>query len=153
MTLNRFTHRIALTLFFACLLPMQLRADSMAMSVSDGWIRATPPGATVAAAFLTLSNPGKTDRVLTGVQCKPQLVDRCEIHEHIHLDGRMRMQAVSQVVIPANGSFRFQPGGHHIMLIGLKEPLLPGSTVSLVFTFADQTSHPVQLPVKPIHQE
>lgn len=120
----------------------------------DGWLRATPPGARNAAAFMTLSNRSTTELILTGVQCHSTLAARCELHEHLQVDGRMRMQKVTApLTIPAGGSLRFAPGGYHVMLLDIAQPLIPGTRAELVFTFADQSTYHAQLPVKPVSEE
>jgi copper(I)-binding protein len=45
------------------------------------------------------------------------------------------MQPQTQFEVPAGGRLEMHPGGGHIMLLGLKQALLPGETVPLVLTF------------------
>lgn len=143
-----------LAILFALLFAGAVTADeAKLLSVSDSWIRATPPGASNGAGFLTLHNDGDSALQLTGVSCQTSVASRCELHEHIHREGRMRMQQVAAIDIPPRGSFRFAPGGHHVMLLGLVRPLVPGDKVELVFTFADQGTFHTAIPVKPIAGE
>jgi copper(I)-binding protein len=131
-----------------------LFADQSSINVTNGWVRETPPGARNAAAFLTLNNTGSTARTITDVQCQTTVAARCEVHEHIHNNGAMRMQKVlTPLNIPANGKLLFAPGGYHVMLLELTKPLLAGTTVELVFVFDDQSTYQAQLPVKPVSQE
>lgn len=136
-----------------CLSATLSAADSP-ITVTNSWVRETPPGARNAAAFLTLNNTGNTTRTLTTVQCPATVATHCEVHEHTHNNGTMRMQAVTAPLsIPANGKLLFAPGGYHIMLLELTKPLLKNTTVELVFVFDDQSTYKAQLPVKPISQE
>lgn len=50
-------------------------------------------------------------------------------------NGMMKMQPVDRIVIPADGSVSLAPGGYHIMLVDLVEPLAVGSTIELTLTF------------------
>ena len=121
--------------------------------ITDGWVRASPPGARNAAAFLTLSNNGSLPETLLSVQCPPSIAERCEVHEHLHGANGMRMQKVGQLELPAGADIHFAPGGYHIMLIGLTSSLQAGSSVELVFTFATHTPYHAKLIVKPVHEE
>lgn len=145
---------LTLTAIISTLLaPGAWAGETPALTV-DGWLRATPPGVRNAAAFMTLDNHGTTDLLLTGVQCQNTLAARCELHEHLHVDGRMRMQKVTvPLTIPAGGSLRFAPGGYHVMLLDIAQPLIAGSRAELVFTFVDQSTYHAQLPVKPVSEE
>jgi copper(I)-binding protein len=131
-----------------------LFADESPINVTDGWVRETPPSVRNAAAFFTLNNTGNIARTITDIQCQTTIAARCEVHEHIHNNGVMRMQKVlSPLSIPANGKLLFAPGGYHVMLLELTKPLLAGTTVELVFVFDDQSTYKAQLPVKPVSQE
>jgi copper(I)-binding protein len=60
----------------------------------------------------------------------------------------MRMRQVSSIDVPAGGTVSLQPGGLHIMLIDLKEPLRQGETFPLTLTFAKAGKVAVDVPVK-----
>ena len=49
----------------------------------------------------------------------------------------MSMQQQSEVVIPPGESVQFSPGGLHIMLFGLKQPLHEGQTVTITLLTKD----------------
>jgi copper(I)-binding protein len=140
-------------LAMACLTTTKLFALERDITTSGGWVRETPPGTRNAAAFITLNNHSSTIKQVVGVQCQATVAARCEMHEHITIDGRMRMQKVNSIDIPPTGKVQFAPGGFHIMLINIATPLKAGSTIELVFTFADQSTYLAQLPVKAISQE
>lgn len=142
-----------LLLLMAFLLPGELFALESDISATRGWVRETPPGVQNAAAFITLNNHSNTIKKLVGVQCQPTVAARCEMHEHIVSDGRMRMQKVNSIDITPAGKVQFAPGGFHIMLMNIAKPLTADSTVELVFTFADQSTYHAQLPVKAISRE
>jgi copper(I)-binding protein len=46
------------------------------------------------------------------------------------------MREVKGYEIPANGSFELKPGGAHLMLVDIKQPLKEGDRVALTLKFA-----------------
>ncbi len=60
----------------------------------------------------------------------------------------MEMRPVARIVVPANGSVALAPGGYHIMLVGLVDPLAVGSTVSVTLTFEKSGNQVVTAPVR-----
>jgi len=62
-----------------------------------------------------------------------------EIHESSMQEGVMRMRAVQRVPLRANQAFDLKPGGHHVMLMGLRTPLNAGEHVPITLTFEDAT--------------
>jgi copper(I)-binding protein len=73
------------------------------------------------------------------------------IHNHINDKGIMKMRAVKQIAIPANGSIKLQPGGFHIMLMGLKKPLLEGDRFNLTLIFKKAGTVLCPVLVKKVH--
>jgi copper(I)-binding protein len=98
------------------------------LRLEDARLRGLPPGQTATAGYALVSNGGDSDIVI--VAAHTAVADRVEMHAHRHAaDGMMGMVRVEQVRVPAQGRFRFEPGGHHLMVIGLKRPLLDGENV------------------------
>lgn len=62
------------------------------------------------------------------------------------------MRPASKMDIPAGGKTRLQPGGLHIMFIGLKAPLKEGANATLTLTFDDGSRTKVNAPVRAIMQ-
>lgn len=81
------------------------------------------------AAYMTLVNAGATDDAVVGATTDAS--DVVELHETTMEGDLMRMNPVTEIVIPANGEVELKPGGLHIMLIGLKQDLQAGDTVNL----------------------
>lgn len=115
------------------------------IQISTPWARATPPGATTGAVYLTLENSGTADRLL-GVSS--DAAERTEIHVHEHSAGMMRMKPVNGVDIGAGEAVAFEPGGRHIMLIGLTRPLMPDATLELILRFASGIEVTVTVPIR-----
>ena len=119
------------------------------VSVSDGYVRATPPMGPNTAAFMVLTNEGTTARQLLAV--RSAAADKAELHTVLNQDGVMQMRQLEQgISLPAGASVVLQPGGMHIMLLGVNAPLTDGDEVSLELEWADGEHQSVMLPVKDI---
>ena len=112
------------------------------IAVSKPRIRATAPGQTVSGAFMTLVNNSTTAYALTSVSFSG--ASTVEIHETSMHEGRMRMQKLSHIDIPANGTAELKPGSYHIMLIGLEKEMKAGTTETLTLTFSDASQKTVE---------
>jgi copper(I)-binding protein len=119
--------------------------------VMEPFARETPPNAQVGGAYMTLMNHGKANR-LTGA--RSNAADRVEIHNHeMDANGVMRMREVEGgLPIGENGTVTLQPGGLHIMFMGLKEPLQKGKTVDVTLEFEDGPDIDVTIPIKDISE-
>jgi copper(I)-binding protein len=116
------------------------------IAVDDPFARASAGPARVGAAFMTLKNSGAAADAL--VAAESPVAARAELHTHIKDGDVMRMRQVLSIDVPAGGTVSMQPGGLHIMLIDLKEPLKQGETFPLTLTFAKAGTVTVQVPVK-----
>lgn len=116
------------------------------MAVEQAWARATPPGATNGAAFMTLVNAGAKENALVGAES--DAAGTVELHTHIVEEGVARMRQVPEITVPAGGRTELRPGGLHIMLIGLKAPLIEGGVLSLKLKFRDGATRQLSLPVR-----
>lgn len=121
--------------------------QSGAVRVEHPWAAATPSGANVGAAYMTIRNTGDVPIRLTGAITP--VAERVELHEMTMAGGIMRMRPLTQgVVVPARGSFRFAPGGAHLMLIGLRKALVLEEFIDLRLVFADGRTVDVELYVE-----
>lgn len=85
------------------------------------------------AGFLAIRNEGNQDDVLIGVTS--DFARRNELHTHLHQNGRMMMRPVERIEIPAGATVKLEPGGDHIMLMGLDGPLKAGERRNLTLVF------------------
>ena len=110
-----------------------LPAFAGGLSITNAWSRSTPPGVTVGVAYFTLKNDtGKSDRLLkitTPVASKVQ-VHRTEILEDI-----ARMREVAVLHVDPGQVLEFAPNGMHVMLMGLKQPLVEGKAFEIELLF------------------
>lgn len=119
-----------------------------AIEVTDAYVRAVPPGAPNSAAFLALSNGSGEPRAL--VSAESPASEAVELHTHTMDGGMMRMRRVDRIEVPAGGRVALEPGGLHLMLIGLKRPLAPGDQVALTLIFDDGSRSELAAPVRPV---
>lgn len=116
------------------------------LTVVDPWVKAADDGMT--SAFATITNTGETEVVLVSVTTPASEV--VELHQTA-ADGSGGMSMEEKeggFPIPPGEDLLLEPGGDHIMLMDLAEPLLPGDEVELVLVLDDGTEHPVTATVK-----
>lgn len=116
------------------------------LTMTDAWVKAADSGMT--AAFGELRNDTGTDVVITGVQSAAS--DALELHETIEDDaGQMIMRKVDAgFAVPSGGTLTLEPGGDHIMLMGLTAPLRAGEDVTFTLTMSDGSVFEFTAPVK-----
>ncbi len=119
----------------ALLLCLYAGAPALAgeLVIKDAWSRSTPPGSKVGVLYLTIDNgSNKSDRLL---KLKTPVASSVEVHRTEVVEGVARMREVSIFHVGVGEHVEFQPGGLHMMLIGLKKPLVEGKTFELQLLF------------------
>ena len=139
---------------------MSLSAGVMAeaagdVRIEDAYVRAVPPGQPNSAAFMKVENNGTGEHALVGGSSPAAEV--VELHTHTMEGGMMRMRQVERIELPSGESVSLQPGGLHVMLIGLKQKLVPEETIPLTLHFEDGSEvtkdvpvHKLQMKMKPM---
>ncbi|QFG20225.1 copper chaperone PCu(A)C [Actinomadura sp. WMMB 499] len=113
------------------------QAPESALDITDPWVKTVDKGMT--AAFGTITNT--TDADVTIVSATTPAAPEIELHEVVGAGGEMKMQAKQGgFVVPAGGELELEPGGYHIMLMGVTEPIEPGQEVAFTLTLADQST-------------
>jgi copper(I)-binding protein len=130
---------------------LTMTACSDGLIVSDAYIRGLPPGQTVTAAFMTLTNGLNQDCRLVGA-ISP-VASSAEIHAHTHQNGTMSMRPVDEVILPKGRSVSFEPGGYHLMLFGLQKSLLDGEGYRVTLLFKGCPKVTVTMPVHSVLRE
>lgn len=120
----------------ACLMVLAACSDSAdagEMTIDDAWVKASDEHMT--SAFGILTHPGDDEAVIVSVTSPSS--EAVELHETVMgEDGEMSMQEISGgFTIEAGGELILEPGGNHLMLMGLHEPILAGETVTFTATF------------------
>jgi periplasmic copper chaperone A len=108
-------------------------APETGIAVTGVWSRATPPSASTGVLYLTVTDKGAADS-LTAVSTP--VAASAKIHESKSVDGVMQMRPVDAVPITAAAPLKFAPGGYHVMLEGLKQPLKKGDQFPVTLIFA-----------------
>ncbi|MGQ0430488.1 MAG: copper chaperone PCu(A)C [Gammaproteobacteria bacterium] len=120
---------------FALALAMVFAAPALAdkLTVTDAWARTTPPGAATGAVYFRLHNgSAKSDRLL---KLKTSVAASAEVHRTEIVEGMARMREVSVLHVAPGERLTFEPGGLHVMLMGLKKPLRDGQVFELELLF------------------
>ncbi len=109
-------------------LMMSAWAEEGGLVLEDAWVRAMPPGRPMTAAYLRIENPLGEPVTITSVSA-----DRgsASLHESRQVDGQMQMRELSELAVPAGGEAVLEPGGLHIMLMGLETTPAEGDTLTL----------------------
>jgi copper(I)-binding protein len=104
------------------------------IAIGNPWTRATPKGATVAGAYMTISNKGTVpDRLLGG---SSPIAGRFEVHSMTMEKGVAKMRPVEGgLEIKPGETVELKPGSFHAMLTGLKQPLEKGQKVKGTLEF------------------
>lgn len=127
----------------ALLGPCSAFAQAPGVAVENPWTRAARAGGQ-GAGFLTLRSAG-ADRLLSA---SSPAANRVELHTHLREGDVMRMRPVEAIDLPAGTAVTLQPGGFHLMFMGLKQPFEQGTQVPVTLVFERAGSVTVQLPVQ-----
>jgi periplasmic copper chaperone A len=102
--------------------------------ITQAWSRATPGGAKVAGGYLTIENKGASaDRLIGG---SGDVAGKVEVHEMTMNNGVMTMRPVEQgLTIEPGKTVKLAPGGYHLMMFDLKQPLKQGDKVPVTLEF------------------
>ncbi len=127
-------------------------AASGQIKISDAYARATFSMATTGAVYLTLVNHADEVRKLTSVSVNKALADEAQIHTTQMVGEMVNMREVKEgVVLPPHQTVKLTPGGHHVMLLGLKQPLKEGEKMLLQLNFDDGSTKHVDVDVRKIN--
>jgi len=105
-------------------------AQAQPASVKDAWVRAPAPGQKVAGVYMEIVS--RTNTALVAVASP--VAARAELHSMALEDGVMKMRPLERIELPAGTAVKLAPGGLHVMLIDLKQPLQRGEKVPLTLT-------------------
>jgi copper(I)-binding protein len=120
-----------------------------ALEIGHPWARATPKGATIGGGYLKITNNGATpDRLVSG---SSSISARFEIHEMSVENGVMRMRPLKDgVEIKPGQTVEFKPGGLHIMMVDLKQPIKAGDHIKGTLVFQKAGSVDVDFIAVPV---
>ena len=122
-------------------------SDSAARpQIADAWARPGTAGAE-SAAYLAITAPsGAADALLSASSAAADMV---QLHEvSTDADGMTGMHHIDRLDIPAGETVRLEPGGYHLMLMGLTADLAAGGTIELTLVFERAGSVVVQAEIR-----
>jgi copper(I)-binding protein len=135
-------------------------SSSEQVSVKDAWARVTAPTATMGAVYMNLES-ADGDKLMSA-EVPTSIAGKTEIHETVGGEGGMEsgdtmgmeegsmdqsmeegsmdpsmmgMREVDSIDLPAGEEVSLEPGGFHIMLLELEQPIAEGDTVPVTLTF------------------
>ena len=101
--------------------------------IDHPWARASIGQAPNGAAYMTITTEGaEADRLLAA---ESTVAKRVELHSHTMADGVMKMRPVEAIEVAPGEPTLLQPGGLHVMLMGLKAPLKMGESFPMTLVF------------------
>lgn len=116
------------------------------VQVAEALCRPTPKGRQTTGCYMTLTATG-ADRLVSVESPQANIV---QIHESRMESNMMMMQQLRDgLPLVAGQPVSLAPGGNHLMLLGVKEPLAIGTTVELTLTF--ETAAPVEVVARVAH--
>jgi copper(I)-binding protein len=121
-------------------------AQSPAVEVRQAWARATPGKAENSAAYLSIRS-ATTDRI---TRVSTPIAKKAELHSASTEGGIMNMRPLGDLDLPAGQAVTLKPGGAHIMLFGLTEPLRAGQSFPLTLQLEKAGPQDVTVAVEPL---
>ena len=118
------------------------------ISVADAWARATAPDAPTAAFYATIRNDTDDTDTLTGATT--DVCDVVELHTMTMVDDVMSMMPAdaTELTVDAGETLVLEPGGLHVMCMGLREQLVVDQAVDLELVFESGTTLDVTADVR-----
>lgn len=121
--------RTLLTLTLGLISNLSLASSDL--TISEPWVRATPPGKMMTAAYASIENEGSKSVTVVGVSAA--VAGHTSLHETRIERDRSTMRPVMRLTIDAGERVSLQPGGLHIMLMKLNEALNEGQSIDICF--------------------
>jgi copper(I)-binding protein len=123
--------RMLSVLFFTLLVFKPVFACEPAVEVIDGWTRIS--NTKTSASYMQIKNTQDKDVIL--VSASSDVASIVELHKTVTENNISQMVPINRLVIPAHDEVLLKPKGLHIMLIGLKKPLVTGDVVPITLHF------------------
>lgn len=113
----------------------QAHAGSQDILIKDAYAYASAPSQKNGAVFMKIENhTGQEYKVISAAS---DAAEQVELHTHSMDGGIMMMREVSHYALPSGEVTHLEPSGHHIMLMGLSEPLVAGEHFSMTLEIQD----------------
>jgi periplasmic copper chaperone A len=133
-------------LFVGFLLILCSCSSDASLKFSNTWARPGLKYGNSAAYFTIKNNTDQGDRL---VGAESDVAEKCEIHmTNVDAENNMRMMPQEFIQIPAREKVVFTPGGLHVMIMNLKNDLVPGENIHLTLKFEKAGKIEFDIPVK-----
>lgn len=116
--------------------------------ISDAVMPVPAPGQATAAVYLALSNNGTDTLVINHISAP--VAEHIEVHRNLYEDGMMKMRPVNHLMINPGSRLLFTPGGYHLMVFGMANPLKSGDSFPITIEFEGGKSVTAAVAVKPL---
>ncbi len=121
------------------------------ISVESPWAPELPPILANQVVFMTIVNEGERPDRLVGATS--EVSSRVEIHDHIKDEaGMLSMRQVESIELLPGKPVRLEPGGLHLMLMGLARPIEKDTQFKARLEFASGASLEIDVPVGKAHE-
>ncbi len=145
---TRFTQAALAAMLAATLVSNPSRAADVtagSLRIQHPMARATTPGQQTSGAYMTIVNNGPSDRLISATSPVAVAV---ELHE-MRMEGDvMKMRRVDGIDLGSGKTVELKPGAFHVMFLGLKSPLVDGTSLPLTLHFEKAGDVDLQLPVE-----
>jgi periplasmic copper chaperone A len=101
------------------------------VTIKEPWVRGTVRGQKATGAFMQLTASESASLVAV----ESPVAGSVQIHEMKMENDIMKMRAIPKLDLPAGKAVDLKPGGYHMMLMDLKQPLKKGEAVPIVLRF------------------
>lgn len=114
------------------------------VEVSDAWSGALPPTATVGATYMKIASTTPDELI----SAQTPIADRVEFHTTQNENGMMQMRELHALRVEPTSMLTFAPGANHMMLLGLKQPLVAGASFPMTLHFKNAGTVVVNIQVR-----
>lgn len=126
--------------------PILLAAAQEGITVEQAWSRASMGESRPGGAYMVVRNIGNDTRTLTGIKTNVAMMP--QIHRTTtDANGVSQMAPVGDIEITTGAEISLAPGGLHIMLMKLTQPLVEGESYSLTLVFKNGQNVEVSVPI------
>ena len=108
----------------------QVRIGTLALQ--NQYVKPTISGQTTTAGYLTISNSGPDDKLLSA---STSLANTVQLHFMSMHGDVMKMSEVQSIDVPSGKTVELKPGAHHLMIMGLKKPIKEGDSLKIKLKF------------------
>ena len=138
---------ISLAVYLTFVFCLAACSEKAAIEVENIFMHELPPGQSTGAIYMVLKNNTKQNLVLNYVHSG--IASDVEVHRVLYENGMMQMRQVNHLTLDPGASLRFEPGGYHLMVMGIEKSPAVGETFELVMEFEDGYKITTPVEVRP----